>query len=496
MLKRVVLFFIIFLIVFYLYFPVLTTYFSHDDFFHFKVSITDGSLVSLVKLLGFYPFHLRGIAFYRPLFRELLYNIFYSLFGLNVLPFRIFQFLIHFVNIYLVFKFVQKIYKKTVVSFFSAFFFGICAANVASFYYLAGGIQTMGATLFILLSLLFFDKYLSNNKFKYKIFSFGTFLLALASHEQAAVIPLLIAGLILVRCKFKDSLKKIFKLWPYFLIVIFYLFLNLKVIGYSSSETQYRLVFNPKTTLNTLGWYTGWALGLPEMLIDFVNPGFRLNPNLLRYWGKYFKIIFPSLFISISVVSIYLILARKKLMNRSVLFLSAWFILVMLPVLFLPQHKSTYYLYPALPASWTIMAIVSYNGFQSLKRKYLNLANVSIIVLISSLITLSSTSAILGRTTYWAAGRGKLSKKIIDDVLNKFPTLPKGSGILFTNDPTYPYISDDWKSSSKQAYFALNGEDGLQLLYKDNTLRVFYEDTGGVPANFPKDKIKSIVAIY
>lgn len=496
MLKRVVPFFIIYLFVLYLYFPVLTTFFSHDDFFHFKVSITDGSLISLVRLFGFYPFLLRGIAFYRPLFRELLYNISYSLFGLNVLPFRIFQFLIHFVNIYLVFKFVQRIYKKTVISFFSAFFFGICAANVASFYYLAGGIQIMGATLFILLSLLFFDNYLSNNNSKYKILSFGSFFLALASHEQAAVIPLLIAGLILVRYKFKVSLKKIFKIWPYFLVVVFYLFLNLKVIGYSSSETQYRLVFNPKTTLNTLGWYTGWALGIPEMLIDFVNPGFRLNPDLFRYWGGYFKIIFSSLSISISLVSIYLILARKKLINRSVLFFGAWFILVILPVLFLPQHKSTYYLYPALPAFWTIIAIVSYNGFQSLKQKYFNLASVSIIVLISSLTALSSTSAILGKTTYWAAGRGKLAKKLIDDVLNKFPTLPKGSGILFTNDPTFPYISDDWKSSSKQAYFALNGEDGLQLLYKDNTLRVFYEDTGGVPAVFSKEKINSIVAIY
>lgn len=480
-----------------LYYPVFSTYFSHDDFFHFKVSITDGSLKSFIGLFGFYPFDSRGIAFYRPIFREVLYGSFYSLFDLSSLPFRIFQFIIHFINIYLVFKLVQNVYRNKFVSFFSAFFFGICAANVASFYYLAGGIQIQGATMFVLLTLLLFKNH--------KILSFTAFLMAISSHEQAALTPILLSGFILIRMtnikyKFSDSIKKILKLWPYFLVTILYLFINLKIIGYSSGETQYHLNFSLKTVLNSLAWYSGWALGLPETLIDFVNPGLKLNPSLLRYWGSYYRIIFPTFFTSVVLIisgaALLLIRSRKIFTNKYFWFFVLWFPAVLLPVLFLPQHKSTYYLYPALPAFWTIIGILFYETYKYIQDKHITSAKALLIMFIISLIALSSTSIVLGRTTYWAATRGKLAEKIIRAVKSKYPDLPNGSAIYFTNDPTYPYVAEDWKGSSKQASFALNGEDALQLVYKDPSLRIFYEDVGGIPKDFPKEKIKPIVAVY
>ena len=107
---------------------------------------------------------------------------------------------------------------------------------------------------------------------------------------------------------------------------------------------------------------------------------------------------------------------------------------------------------------------------------------------------LSITSAILGRTTYWAATRGKIAGRLVQLVKSKYPSLPQGSAIYFTNDPNYPFISEDWGGTSKQAYFALNGEDALQLLYNDSSLRVYYEDLGGVPVNFPEEKIYTLIA--
>lgn len=379
-----------------------------------------------------------------------------------------------------------------VISFFSALFFGICTANVASFYYLAGGIQIQGATMFILLTLLLFENF--------PILSFITFVAGIASHEQAVVIPILFSGLIFLKYKFNDSLKRVINLWPYFLIVILYVFLNFKIIGYSANETQYQMQFSLKTTINTLTWYSGWALGLPETLIDFVNPGFKLNPSLMRFWGNYYKIIFPSFFISIGIIGFYvvkLILTSKKVFtDKRFWFFVIWFPVVLLPVLYLPQHKSTYYLYPALPAFWTAIVVIAYNGFVSTNKMYPKFVKISLIILVISLLLLSGTSAILARTTYWAIGRGKLAEKIIKDIKTKYPTLPKGSVVYFTNDPTYPFISKEWKGSSNQAYFALNGEDALQLVYMDDTMRVFYEDKGGIPNGYPKDKVISIVAGY
>ena len=103
-------------------------------------------------------------------------------------------------------------------------------------------------------------------------------------------------------------------------------------------------------------------------------------------------------------------------------------------------------------------------------------------------------SAIAGRELYWAASRGKVAEKLITRVSNEYPALPTGSAIYFKNDPSYPFVAEEWGGTSKQAAFVLNNEDALKLFYKDPTIRVFYEDLGGVSQEFPKDKIITVVA--
>lgn len=480
-------FLIIYLIVTILYYPVLTTYFSQDDFFHFKVSQTDGTLTGFLNLFGFHSFEERGIAFYRPIFRETLYNTFYSLFGLNHIPFRILQFLIHFINIFLVYILILKIFQKKYLSFFVAFFFGISPSNMATLYYLAGGIQALGATMFILLTLIVFIRYLETNNIKYAVFSFVTFLLSLGSHELAAILPFLLIGLIILYRPKKEW--NIIKLWPYFLITSIYLYLDITKIGFSSGELQYQIIFNPKIFLNSLAWYSGWALGLPEMLIDFVMPGFKLNPTLMRYWGNYYTVIFSSFaaVLAILTLSIRYFFINKSFIfqNKKFLFFLLWFPLGLIPVIFLPSHKSTYYLTPVLPAFWAMIAYLIFNT---------HMIRILIVTFCLAAFTISATSINLVHSTYWAAQRGKVAEKLIREVASKYPELPKGSVIYFTNDPTYPYVAKEWGGSSKQASVILSGSDALQLIYKDPTLKVFYEDLGELPEEIPQDRIFTVVA--
>lgn len=478
MFKKLLPFLFIFVVVVLLYYPVLSTYFSQDDFFHFKISLTNGSLYGFINLFGFHSFEERGIAFYRPISRELVFNVAYLIFGLNSLPLRIFSFLIHFINIYLVYLVVRTLSKNKNLSYFVAFFFGITSANVATLYYLSGGIQTLLATTFILMSLLFFYQYLKVNSLKFKILSFFTFLLAISSHEQAIIIPFLILGLILIsQRRIKNYLLD---LLPYFLIIIILSSLEVFVIGFSSSEQQYQPIFNIKTAFNSLFWYSSWAMGIPETLIDFVNPGFRLNPTLLRYWSNYYIFIFPAFFISIGLLIIeivYLIIKRSSIFkNKVFLFSLFWFPLGLLPVILLPLHKSTHYLLISLPAFWTLIGLILFEFYQRNKIRNLLLNKLYLSLIILGLMVLSTTSAILGSNNYWAATRGKIAERLITDLKNKYPTLPKSAIVYFKNDPDYPYVAKDWGGTSKQANLVLNGSDALQLLYKDPTLKVFYED--------------------
>ncbi len=495
MFKKILPFLIIFLGVLILYYPALSTYFSQDDFFHFKVSQTDGTLSGFINLLEFHSFKERGIAFYRPLSRELPFNIYYSVFGLNPIPFRIFIFLIHFINIYLVYIFTQKLFNKKLLSYFVSFFFGITGAHVAAFYYLAGGIQTLLATTFTLSTLLLFLKYLKTNTVSFKYLSYLTFIFGIISEEQALIIPFLLIGLILIsNKKIKEYIRD---LLPYFVMILIILCIEAFKIGFSSSEQQYKLVFNIKTAFNSMSWYSIWALGMPETLIDFVLPGFKLNPNLLRYWSNYYLFIFPSFFISVGIIifSFISLLFKNKIIfkDKKFIFALIWFPLGLLPVILLPLHKSTHYLEISLPAFWIIIGFVTMNAYQRIKK--LLIAKFFLVLFLISLVVLSSASAILGSTNYWAATRGKLAEKLIQDIKTAYPTLPKGAVLYFKNDPNYPFLIKEWGGTSTQANLILNGSDALQLLYKDTTIKVFYEDTDKLSAeDISKQKIYSLTA--
>lgn len=507
-----------------LYHPVITTYFTQDDFFHFKVAQTDGSLKGLFYLVGFHSFEERQIAFYRPLFRDLLYHFSYNLYSLNHYPLRILSFILHLGNTYLVFKLMNKLFKNKFQSYFTAFFYTITASNVATLYYLAGGIQVLGALMFVLLTLLNYINFLENEDRKRLYLTFFTFIFAFASHEQSFILPFLLLGLTLIYKKGAELKKTVKTITPFFLILFIYLFLNYFVIGYSREETQYQALLDPKRTVNSLIWYSGWAMGLPEMLQDFMPSLISVDPRLMKYWGNYYMFIFPAFLISIGIFIFMfgmIFIKKNKLFTDKKLFLLVlWYLLGLAPVIFLPQHKSGHYLTVSLPAFWGILGYLvanfliitnighktrvvplSLRGLKeqsnlkkahyltALKREIL-LNKIPVVILILSLLTLSSTSAILGKNFYWASQRGKLAEKLINQIKEKYPTLPKGATLYIKNDPNSPYVSEDWGSSSKQAYFILNGNDALQLLYHDNAIKVAYEDFGSPNTDFSEITLK------
>lgn len=495
-LKKYLIFSIIPLIALLLYYPVIFTYFSQDDFFHFKVSTTNGSISQFANLFGYHPFSERGIAFYRPVFREAFFNIFYSIFGLNPYPFRILQFVILFLNSFLVFYLINKIFREKYLAFFVAFFYSISSAQVAPLYYLAGGIQVLGATCFALLSLIYWEKYLSNQALKYMIFSLLAFIFALGSHEISVVTPFLLIGLSIAIQGFKKTFSHIRYFILLGLIITIHIYLEINFIGYSASEEQYHPVLYIKSILNSYMWYTGWALGLPEMLIDFVLPGFKLNPSLMRYWGNFYTIIFSAFFTSISLivfsVSFLAIYNKGVLFSARTLFFLFWFFISLLPVIFLPLHKSTQYLELGLTAFWTLIGILIIHTYILLKKR-IYFAKTYATIFCLCLFLLSASSIVLQRTTFWAAQRGKFAKQLIQQVTNTYPTLPKGATIYFENDPNYPFIANEWGSSTKQAALILNNEDALELVYHDPTLKVFYEDISK-PVSKNDVKIYRVVA--
>lgn len=467
---------IIYLVCLWLYYPVFSVYFSQDDFFHFKASLTDGSLKSFINLFGFPAFEERGYAFYRPLTREGLYNIYYSLFGLDHIPFRIMSLVVHGINIFLITIFSQKLFNNKSLAYLSGLLFGISAINVGVIYYGAGGIETSYVTLFILLSVIFFEKFL--------FLSLLAFILALMSHEIGVITPILLLGLIYIKVGTKNLLKTVIKqLWSFGIILLTYLYLDFVQIGLKQTQIQYKPIFSIPQVANTVMWYFGWALGLPEMLIDFVLPGFKLNPNLMKYWGSFFTIIFPAFFVLLGVLFFNLITNKKLFLNKKILFLGAWFVIAITPVVLLPQHKFVHYLAPAMAGASILISYLIINS-----KKFVS------IFFLSAFLILNISSIKLAEKTYWAINRGKIAVKLLQDIKTQYPTLPQGAIVFIKDDPKFPYISEDWGGTSKQAKFILNDQDAIQLLYKDSSLKTYYEGNSGIPKHLLQKNVFSIVA--
>ena len=316
---------------------------------------------------------------------------------------------------------------------------------------------------------------------------------------MAATTPLLLVGLVFLREK-KQRVLSIYirELWLFALLVTVYLYLDIFKIGFSQNEEQYQMVFSIKRILNSLAWYWVWALGLPEMLVDFVKSGLSLNPSLMRYWGGYFTIIFPAFFGVMGFFAAFLVYLGVKVKSffpdKRFWFFVLWFPVGILPVVFLPLHKSSYYLLPVLPAFWVALGLVVFGVYKSLAMRHKKIVTTVIGAFGLLLLLLSAASIGLGDKTYPAAVRGRLAEKLINDVKSQYPKLPPGSVVYFKNDPDYPFIAEDWGGTSKQAAFILNRADALQLFYKDRTLRVFYEDMDTIPEDIPKDKIYEIMA--
>jgi hypothetical protein len=454
--------FLIILISILLYLPSLNNYFSGDDWFHFEIS----QVQTLPQFLNFFSFHntLQSAAFYRPLPTQVFFFVFQSLFGLNPLPYHLFTLLIFGISLYLVFLFVKTISNDQRVSLLTTFFYGISVTNFTRLYFLSA-FQEISLVVFCLLSLLF---YLRHPRPFYSGLSITFFIFALLSKETAVILPII---LIIVSLFKKHSTKKTL---PYFLILIPYLFLRL-VIFQSPGGDSYFWNPSPLKAINTLFWYLLWSIGAPEILVDYVTNGLRIIPRFFTDFNFWAYITLS--FLGLSITAILLLLFRNlKSLNRYYLFSLLFFIISLLPVLFLPSHKFTLELTLPLIGSCLFLALLTS------KRSTLSLLTIIL------LISLNLSMNLFTYQRHYSVNRSKTAHKISDYFITKYPTYPNHNYFEFVNDT--PDFGQDW-GSSKQISHITSGSNMFRVLYHDQSIKIYFED---IPEERPVDKQKIMVS--
>lgn len=437
-------FIVIFLVAILLYHPLFSLYFFQDDFFHFKMAEVN----SVTDFLNFFSFNNHfGYVFYRPLTTQVYLFSSKTIFGFQPVYYHLIAFAIFLANTVLVYKISLFLLKKTNLAFFVSLFYTISSSNIGTLSYLSA-FEEIGMAFFFFITLLF---YLQQKRHAWIFLIF-----ALMSRENAVVIPI-----ILFLYELLLGQKNWKRIIPYFLIVILYGILRV-LIGIPDASV-YKPIFDFKKILNGYFWYFAWGFGWPEMLIDFIGPGLKINSNLFQQYGYHVVPIFINSSITIIIYFFGIVRSLTK-DKKQLLFFWGIFVVGLLPVIFWPWHRFTYYL--TIPL---LGLLGSYIFCLSKLTKILFIIG-GISLLLTYLITIN-----LSYKTYWAINRAKISENFVKLFKQQFPSLPTGASICITNDPNYK-SNFAFGNSSTQTNYALSGENGLQVLYQDYSLKVYYED--------------------
>ena len=396
--------FLIFITSLVIFFPSFFVFYTNDDFFFLKISQA-GNIPDFINFFNILKGP-DGFGVYRPLTTQVFYYIGEKLFGTNPFYLHTISFLFFFGVIYLVYRLIKEIGGGEKTALIAAFLYAVSATHFGHLYYLAT-FQELGMSFFVLLSCLSFLR----NK---KPLSFIFFVLALMSKETAVITPFLL-GITYFYQRFQEKSQVDFKkltisLLPYFLVLIFYFGIRLYSYGFAVGDS-YIWDFSAKKFANTVFWYILWSFNIPETLVDFIGPGLRVNPNLSKYWAREMFPILTLFLVQMAgvafVIAKYMFENGKNIILKkdpALVFSWLWFLIALLPVVFLPIHKFTFYL--TLP----LIGIVFRIGYLFEGSK---VNNIFITAFLGVWTTLSILTVNHSVKTNWITQGENLSKKVL-----------------------------------------------------------------------------------
>lgn len=454
-----------------LFLPGFFTYFHQDDFIHLSYSQTLSQVIAAFNIFqkGEFPF-------YRPIPTQLYFYLGKSIFGFNPLGYHIVNFLIFCLNVFLVFRLVRFITKSQITALIAIIFFAVNSTHFAPLYSAA----YVHELFYVLFGVLTVGNFLQKNYLRSMLF----FIAALMTKETAVVLPTIIV-LIYVFTEKKIIPAKLLKIsTPYFVILSVYLFAHFIYYGIATGPS-YSFIFG-KPTLNILAWYFLWALSTPNILIDFIGPGLRINPvffQVSQINGIIYFVLFPLLIIFGSVLLIKLagLAVRDKNWHKlkPVLFGMCWFVVGMIPLIIFPLHKL------ATEQAFSLVGLsMALASLTVAVYKHTKIYKALSIIFIITYIVIAVNSILLGRKTHWIVISARQAHETISFLETNYPKLPDDAIIYFRNGEIKiaPY------GSSRQLYQALGNGSGLKLVLNKPHLQLYFEDLGQVPPKVKQDK--------
>ena len=309
----------------------LKMWFFNDDFAWLGLKLE----VTTPYQLGRVLFSPQAEGTVRTLSERLFFLVFSTIFGLESPPFRVWVFLTQFASIALLMHITRRLTGSAVAAFLAPILWSANAAIALAISWSAAYNQ-IAVAFSILLAFYLFLRHIDTEEPKYWTWQWTVFLLGFGAHEVNVMYPAL-AAIYALCCARRYFWKTLFLFIPSILFaVVHFIFIP------RPTDASYSMHLN-SGMLAMLWRYWAYATGA------------------LRDSKADWRPLWLGLTIAILIALALAIFAYRKLRNREWLpiFLLAWFVVLLIPVLPLTNHFAEYY--PAVPsiglvvlAAWAI----------------------------------------------------------------------------------------------------------------------------------------------
>lgn len=252
------------------------------------------------------------------------YDVYFYLFNLDIRPWHITFFALHLANTFLVYKLLRRFKLPQFSSFLAAFFFGIASAGEEAISWPAAGIQVLGTTLFILITIFLTLNYLTSKKTKTLVLAFIAAFMSYIFRPTGLVTPALILVLLFLFDK-KISLKKI----PKGVIILFFGAATIGVVRVVMmywgkmdvlTKAVFDIFFFPLVTLTHvfISWPLMYKLGLGFVSLNYprlLNDGLYLGTIAGFVVGDLLSVIGSS----VILFFLYFLFNHSSKFNKKVL---------------------------------------------------------------------------------------------------------------------------------------------------------------------------------
>jgi hypothetical protein len=357
----------------------LRAWFQQDDFAWLRLDEQLRNTGNLWALL----FEPRAQGTIRPLSERAFFLVFYRLFGLDALPFRIVVFLTQFANLVLLSSIAWRLTRSRAAGFLAPVLW-VANSSLATVMSWTSAYNQVLCAFFLLAAFWSLLLYVETGKRRYLALQWGMFLLGFGALEINVVYPAIAAAFV-----FLTARKYLRSTLFLFLPSLIYAFVH---FHYAPTPVSgpYRMHWD-LSMFRSLRRYWAWAMGPLRLDVAGINLPHEL-------------VALATLVLTAGILGFVLVQIRKK--DRLPAFLLLWFLLLLAPVLPLREHLSDHYLTMPTIGLAVLAACGLVEAWKS--RWFVKTVAVSMAVLY-----LASSVAVGRAVTQWRYQRSRVSRNLV-----------------------------------------------------------------------------------